>query len=45
VGATTAISDTRSAATEVLDAAKYLTRHANDLRTSVDRFLREVAAA
>ena len=44
-GATTSIGDTHRAATEVLSAAAYLTSHTNDLRASVDEFLREVAAA
>ena len=44
-GATTSIGETNRAATEVLAAVEYLTSHASDLRASVDRFLRDVAAA
>jgi methyl-accepting chemotaxis protein len=40
-----AIGETNNAAAEVLDAATYLTSHTGNLQVSVDRFLREVAAA
>jgi methyl-accepting chemotaxis protein len=44
-GTMTAVSDTNRAATEVLDAAEYMTSHTSDLRSSVDRFLQGVATA
>jgi methyl-accepting chemotaxis protein len=44
-GTTSAIGETNHAAAEVLEAAEYMTSHARDLNTSVDRFLRDVAAA
>jgi methyl-accepting chemotaxis protein len=44
-GTTSAIGETNHAATEVLEAAEYMTSHARDLSASVDRFLRDVAAA
>jgi methyl-accepting chemotaxis protein len=44
-GATTSIGETNRATSEVLAAVEYLTSHASDLRASVDRFLRDVAAA
>ena len=40
-----AIGETSHSASDVLDAAKNLTLHANALRASVDRFLTNVAAA
>ena len=42
---TGAIGESNHAATEVLEAAEYMTSHARDLSASVDRFLRDVAAA
>jgi methyl-accepting chemotaxis protein len=44
-GTMTAVGDTNRAATEVLNAAEYMTSHTGDLRASVDRFLRQVKAA
>jgi methyl-accepting chemotaxis protein len=44
-GTATAIGETSHSASDVLDAAKKLTVHANALRASVDRFLTNVAAA
>jgi methyl-accepting chemotaxis protein len=44
-GTTTSIGDTSYAAAEVLEAAEYMTTHTDELRASVDQFLREVAAA
>jgi len=44
-GTTASISEARRSATDVLKVAEYLTSHAGDLRVSVDRFLRDVAAA
>lgn len=42
---TASISETNRSATEVLQVAEYLTSHARELRASVDRFLRDAAAA
>ena len=44
-GTTSSISDTNRAAAEVLESAEYMTSHSAELRASVDRFLRDVAAA
>jgi methyl-accepting chemotaxis protein len=44
-GTTSAIGEASRAAAEVLEAAEYMTSHAGDLNTSVDKFLRDVAAA
>ena len=44
-GTTISIGESNRAAAEVLEAAEYMTNHASALRTSVDQFLRNVAAA
>jgi methyl-accepting chemotaxis protein len=44
-GTTVSIGEGNRAAAEVLEAVEYMTNHASALRTSVDQFLRNVAAA
>jgi methyl-accepting chemotaxis protein len=44
-GTTLSIGESNRAAAEVLEAAQYMTNHASALRTSVDQFLQNVAAA
>jgi len=44
-GTMIAVSNTNRAATEVLDAAEYMTSHTSDLQSAVDQFLGQVETA